>query len=121
VNFREEKFLLGVGQPQVRTPETVERVPGFQVALYSFLLLPERMVKEPLEHLPQPLWRRQQTDKEKTECRGSTGDLMRHLRAEVCGEGIGMTIFSGFATRHHGASKPAKFENCLASAVLYTS
>ena len=121
VNFREEKSLLGVGQPQVRTPETVERVPAFQVALYSFLLLAERLVEKPLEHLPQPLWRRQQPDTDKNECRRSTGDLIRHLRAEIWGKGIGVENFSGFAIHHHGASKPEKFEKCLASAVFYAS
>lgn len=121
VNFRDEKSLLGVGQPQVRIPETVERVPAFQVALYSFLLLAERMVQGPLEPLPQPLWRKQQTDTEKQERRRSTGDLIRHLRAEIWGKGLGVENFSGFATNHKRASKPEKFENCLASAIFYAT
>jgi len=38
VNFREEKTLLGVGQAQVRNPESVARAPAFLVAAYSMLL-----------------------------------------------------------------------------------
>ncbi len=39
VNFREEKTLLGVGQAQVRNPDSVEDVPALQVASYAMLLL----------------------------------------------------------------------------------
>jgi hypothetical protein len=39
VNFRDEKNLLGVGQPQVRTPSSVEKVPELIVATYAMLLL----------------------------------------------------------------------------------
>jgi hypothetical protein len=38
VNFRDEKTLLGVGQAQVHTPASVERVPALSVAAYSILL-----------------------------------------------------------------------------------
>jgi hypothetical protein len=38
VNFRDEKTLLGVGQAQVRHPQSVARAPAFLVAAYSMLL-----------------------------------------------------------------------------------
>jgi hypothetical protein len=38
VNFRDEKTLLGVGQAQVRNPQSVSRAPAFLVACYSMLL-----------------------------------------------------------------------------------
>ncbi|MFZ1729180.1 MAG: hypothetical protein WBQ23_03080 [Bacteroidota bacterium] len=121
VNFRDEKSLLGVGQAQVRTPETVERVPAFQVALYSFLLLAERMLHDPLEPLTLPLWRKQKTDTGKKKRRRATGDLIRHLRAEIWGKGLGVENFSGFAKNHTRASKPEKLENCLPSAIFYAT
>lgn len=39
VNHRDEKQLIGVGEAQVRNPESVEHVPAFAVAVYSMLLL----------------------------------------------------------------------------------
>ena len=38
-NHRDEKSLLGVAQGQVRSPQAVSRLPQFQVAAYSLLLL----------------------------------------------------------------------------------
>ncbi len=39
VNFREEKSLLGVGQPEVRNPPSCQSWPAFQVAVEALLLL----------------------------------------------------------------------------------
>ncbi len=39
VNFRDEKTLLGCGEAQVRTENTVQEIPAFIVAMYAFLLL----------------------------------------------------------------------------------
>ena len=38
VNFRDEKTILGVGQAQVRHPQSVARAPAFLVACYAMLL-----------------------------------------------------------------------------------
>jgi len=118
VNFREEKTLLGVGEAQVRTPAAVERVPCFQVAAYSFLLLAERMVRHPLERIPQPRWRRKA---EPRTGRISTGELVRMLRAEIWGKALGVENFSGFVKQKQRATKPEKLENTLSSAICYTS
>ena len=39
VNHRDEKQLIGVGDAQVRSPKSAERVPAFAVACYSMLLI----------------------------------------------------------------------------------
>ena len=39
VNFRDEKTLLGMGQAQVRNPQSVENVPALIVAAYAMILL----------------------------------------------------------------------------------
>lgn len=39
VNHRDEKQLIGVGEAQVRNPNSVEHLPAFAVAVYSMLLL----------------------------------------------------------------------------------
>ena len=118
LNFREEKTLLGVGEAQVRTPAAVERVPSFQVAAYSFLLLAERMVRHPLERIPQPRWRRKEA---KRTGRISTGELVRMLRAEIWGKALGVENFSGFVKQKRCATKPEKLENALSSAICYAS
>lgn len=80
VNFRDEKTLLGVGQAQVRNPQSVSRLPAFLVACYSIMLwccltvFQDRRT-EAFERLP--CWRRQ------TPLRPSTRDLIRLLRREA--------------------------------------
>jgi hypothetical protein len=80
VNFRDEKTLLGVGQAQVRNPQSSERVPAFLVACYSMLLWSSIRVfgdqrTKQFEALPQ--WR---TDEP---ARPSTRDLLRLLQKQA--------------------------------------
>jgi len=79
VNHREEKDTLGVGQAQLRSPQSVPRQPALVVAAYSALLLagilafgPDR--GEPYPHLPK--WRRNAK-------RPSCLDLITVLRKEM--------------------------------------
>lgn len=79
VNHREEKDTLGVGQAQVRSPESVPRQPAFAVAAYSLLLLaalrqfgPGR----PLDCVALPKWRKKSR-------RPSALDLVTLLRREI--------------------------------------
>jgi hypothetical protein len=61
VNHRDEKDLLGVGQAQVRSDQSVPRHPAFAVASYSLLLLAALQSFGPgrtLDYLPQPKWRK---------------------------------------------------------------
>jgi len=80
VNFRDEKNLLGVGQAQVRSPQSVARAPAFLVAGYAMLLWSSIRVfgdrrTEAFEALP--AWRKDQP------LRPSTRDLIRLLQQET--------------------------------------
>jgi hypothetical protein len=60
-NHRDEKSLIGVAQGQVRSPKAVTRLPQFQVAIYSLLMLASILAygfQRSAEYLPLPLWRR---------------------------------------------------------------
>lgn len=48
VNHRDEKTILGVGEAQVHTKTSVEREPGFSVAVYSLLKLATLLACGPL-------------------------------------------------------------------------
>ena len=116
VNFREEKTLLGVGQAQVRHPESVEAVPALQVASYAMLQLAtlhtlHADLKPDL--LPPPKWADEAAP-------FSTQRAINQLRAEVWGRALGLSSFSDFATLSTPATKPEKFAPDLSSALLYT-
>jgi DDE superfamily endonuclease len=60
-NHRDEKSLIGVAQGQVWNPLAVARLPQFQVAIYSLLLLASILAygfQRTASYLPLPLWRR---------------------------------------------------------------
>jgi len=119
VNFREEKTLLGVGQAQVRHPDSVEAVPALQVASYAMLQLAcLRAVDGPLKPdlLPPPKWAAHQPPR-----RFSTRRAINQLRAEVWGRALGLGNFSGFADSSNPATKPEKFLPDLSSAVFYAA
>jgi DDE superfamily endonuclease len=80
VNFRDEKTLLGVGQAQVRHPQSVARAPAFLVAAYSMLLWSNIRVfgdrrTQDFERLP--AWRNTEP------VRPSTRDLIRLLQQQA--------------------------------------
>jgi hypothetical protein len=80
VNFRDEKTLLGVGQAQVRHPQSVARAPAFLVAAYAMLLWSSIRLfgdrrTEAFERLP--AWRNTQP------ARPSTRDLIRLLQQQA--------------------------------------
>jgi len=61
VNHRDEKDLLGVGQAQVRSPQSVPRHPAFAVACYSLSLLAALRTFGPgrtSDYLGLPKWRK---------------------------------------------------------------
>ncbi|MBF8265072.1 MAG: hypothetical protein HW384_936 [Dehalococcoidia bacterium] len=61
VNHRDEKDLLGVGQAQVRSPQSVPRHPAFAVASYSLSLLAALRTFGPgrtSDYLDLPKWRK---------------------------------------------------------------
>jgi hypothetical protein len=118
LNFRDEKSLLGVGEAQVRTPAAVAAVPRFQVGIYSLLLVAERLLRQPLERLPRPLWQRTTQTRSG---RASTQELLRMFRAETWARALDLENFSGFASNAPSARKPEKFKNSIASAICYAS
>ena len=82
VNHRDEKDLLGVGQAQVRSRQSVPRHPALVVASYSMLLLAALRQSGPgrtADYLVQPKWRRNDSK------RPSLLDLVSLLRSQ-CNE-----------------------------------
>ena len=80
VNFRDEKTLLGVGQAQVRHPQSVARAPAFLVAAYSMLLWSNIRVfgdRRTQDFEPLPAWRNIEP------ARPSTRDLIRLLQQQA--------------------------------------
>jgi hypothetical protein len=78
-NHRDEKSLLGVAQGQVRNAQAVARLPQFQVAIYTLLLLASLLAygfQRAAAYLPLPKWRRQSI-------RPSLLDLLNLLRQQI--------------------------------------
>jgi hypothetical protein len=80
VNFRDEKTVLGVGQAQVRNPQSVSRAPAFLVACYSMLLWSSIRVfgdRRTKAFATLPRWRADEP------VRPSTRDLIHLLREQA--------------------------------------
>ncbi len=78
-NHRDEKSLIGAAQGQVWNPLAVTRLPQFQVAIYSLLLLASILAygfQRTTAYLPLPLWRRKSI-------RPSVLDLLNLLRDQI--------------------------------------
>jgi len=89
VNHRDEKSLLGVGDAQMRSPNSVVRNPQFAVIVYSLLLLANINAYGPKrshEYLPLPKWRKQ------TERRPSTLDELEQMRCELIQEQLHLDV-----------------------------
>ena len=83
-NHRDEKSLIGAAQGQVWSPLAVTRLPQFQVAIYSLLLLASILAygfQRTAVYLPLPLWRRKSI-------RPSTLDLLNLLRDQIFARGM---------------------------------
>jgi DDE superfamily endonuclease len=80
VNHRDEKDILGVGQAQVRSEQSIPRHPALAVASYSMLLLAALKSFGPGrtdDYLEQPKWRRSGSK------RASFLDIVSKLRSEI--------------------------------------
>ena len=78
-NHRDEKSLIGVAQGHVWNPQAVSRLPQFQVAIYSLLMLASILAygfQRTAAYLPLPLWRRKSI-------RPSVLDLLNLLRDQI--------------------------------------
>lgn len=108
-NHRDEKSLLGVAQGQVWSPQAVPRLPQFQVAAYSLLLLASLLAsgfRRTNDYLPLPLWRRQSI-------RPSLLDLLNLLRDQLFARSLAArraANFEDFASTSPPTAKAPKFQ-----------
>jgi hypothetical protein len=121
VNHRDEKQIIGVGQAQVRAPQSVDRQPAFAVASYAMLLLAAARAfgtDASQNDLPLPKWRANQP-----RTRLSTQDLIRQLRSEVWAYGITrLADYSEpFVTPGHAITKAPEFQLPPVSTLLYAA
>lgn len=108
VNHRDEKQLIGVGDAQVRSAKSVERVPAFAVACYSMLLISAAKAfgiaaADPIVEVPK--WRL----KSPKPIRLSTRQLLRRLRDEHDHAPIEQINFDDFA---HNVARSMKLPKC---------
>lgn len=116
VNHREEKTVLGVGQAQVRQPDSASAVPAFIVACYSMLLLAAlRLARDHNlpDLLPPPKWGHHSPP------RPSTQQLINLLRSELWGRALGLSNFFGFAHQPTSPATSPQSPAAVRGAVLY--
>ncbi len=121
VNHRDEKQIIGVGEAQVRSPESVYRQPALAVASYSILLLAAARVfgtDTPRGRLPVPKWQSKRTDQ-----RLSTQELVRQLRSEVWAYAIDRLLPNSddFVTGLAAPTKCPESSLSAVSAMLYAA
>ena len=117
VNLRDEKQIIGVGQAQVRNPNSVQTQPEFATFAYALLLLAAHRAYDKIgQTLPWPKWR-----KPVAKPRVSTQDMIQQLRAELWGKALGVENFGDFMKGCIQDLKPTKSLPHLPSAVLYAS
>jgi DDE superfamily endonuclease len=114
INFRDQKSLLGIGQAQVRNPQSVQIQPAVAVAAYSLLLLAAAQCN--LQALSQPKWRPPAEPK-----RLSTASLINLLRHELWNASIRTRSFSHFSSDPLIDHNPQKPQPDLRSAVFYAA
>ena len=114
VNFREEKTLLGCGEAQIRNPNSVESVPAFTVAMYSYIQLASYISnKTNPDLLPRSLW----YSKKENE-RITTGDMISNLRTQIWSKSIGNN-FSGFVDQQNKLRSRRNHADPFTSAVFF--
>ena len=98
VNHRDEKQLIGVGDAQVRSPKSAERVPAFAVACYSMLLISAAKafgIAAAAPVIDRPKWLAGCSRKP---VRLSTRQLLRRLKQERQDAPIQLPNFDHFAS-----------------------
>lgn len=119
LNFRDEKTLLGLGQPQVRSDAAVRTTASFFVFAYALLLLALENCQLAHSPLPPPRWQRRRPHR--PHVRITTPQALSLLRADLWATALYLQNKSGFAASHAHATKPFLIQNNLQSAVLYAS
>lgn len=119
VNFRDEKTLLGLGKPQVRTEPAVRTTAAFFVFAYALLLLALHQCHLLHHPLPPPRWHRRKPQRPIS--RITTQQALSLFRASLWSSALGLTNKSGFVMIDPYATSPPQIELALKSAVLYAS
>jgi DDE superfamily endonuclease len=116
VNFRDEKNIFGCGEAQVRTLNSIEKVPAFIAAVYSFLLLAahKSCIKgDGGTRLPRSKWYPGKPEK-----RITTGDMLNLLKSQMWAKTLGCT-FRGFVKQQHEIKSRQKVADPLSSSLFY--
>lgn len=98
VNHRDEKQLIGLGDAQVRSLRSAERVPAFAVACYSMLLISAAKafgIAATDAIVERPKWAAGSSSKQ---IRLSTRELLRRLKEERRGRPLDLPNFDHFAS-----------------------
>lgn len=113
VGFRDQKTLLGLGEAQVRNPNSVSSVPAFLSAAYSLLHLAAARAGIRPDAVPPPKWRANTPPP-----RNSTAQLISLVRSELWGRALGVSL-EDFARVTPHDTKCQKMPTTPASAVIY--
>lgn len=116
VNFRDEKTLLGCGQAQVRSPQSIEKAPAFSVAMYAFIhlaALVANKVRDKSSILPRPRW-----DPAGKDQRLSTMEVINLFRLQIWSKNI-KDNFLGFVKKEANLKSFRNYADPLLSASLY--
>jgi hypothetical protein len=119
VNHRDEKQLIGVGQAQVWSRQSVDRQPALAVASYAYLLLAALRIygiNEQGPVIPVPKWQAKSANP-----RVSTQKLLQVLRSEIWAYAIERLDddSSDFVTTGKRITKSQESKIPLESAVIY--
>jgi hypothetical protein len=114
VNHRDEKQLIGVGQAQVRSPHSADRLPPFAVLSYSFLLIAAALrfgLAATNLALPRSKWQRSpplNLEVHQRQPRLSTQQILDHFRQALPPK----TLRSARPNYSHFASRVARHLKC---------
>ncbi len=121
VNHRDEKQIIGVGEAQVRSAQSVDRQPALAVVSYAILMLAAARAfgtHTPRGGLPLPKWQ-----SKRTEQRLSTQELARQLRSEVWSYAIDRLVpdSNDFVAGLAESTKCPELNQSAVSTLLYAS
>lgn len=117
VNFRDEKTLFGAGKAQVRNEKSVDILPAFIAAMYSYLLIAAHKAYKKTDRkmlIPRPKWY-----PAKLEQRLTTGEIINLFRSQLWAKALGYSSFSGFVKKEHETRSRKNYAPALSSAICY--
>lgn len=102
VNFKDEKSIFGIHEPQVRAANAVNSLPEFIAMIYALFLLAAKQTFGDDNHFSYPKWR-----SPKTVWRPSTANYLSAFRTAVLAQA---TNKNDFTTTTRGNTKPLLFK-----------